>query len=375
MASSLETAARRAESRGAPPAAAELYERAVRLTPPEARKDVLRRTIDQAFCTFQSGDGRRARALLDAVVAELEAGPERARALISLARVRSYDDDIRAAEGLFRQAIEEAGGDDELLAAAGENLASILFRLRERLDEAVEHASAAAAAATAAGKSRLALGGARRAGDGGGRAGSARAGGENARSRACAATRVRGSAGPGAAPIPGGGGLALVGRLDRAKKAFEWLLGRAREMGDEGSLPYILVLAAQVECVRGDVRLAAAHADEGYALDRAGRPGHTRRLPARAARACALDSGRGTGGARMRRAGPSRLRTRRVAAPRSTCARTALGALELSLGRAAETTEVLGPLVAFLRREQHLRARNRACGAGPDRGADRAWPP
>ena len=31
-------------------------------------------------------------------------------------------------------------------------------------------------------------------------------------------------------------------------------------------LPYILVLAAQVECVRGDLALAAAHADEGYEL-------------------------------------------------------------------------------------------------------------
>ena len=54
--------------------------------------------------------------------------------------------------------------------------------------------------------------------------------------------------------------------LDRAKEAFEWLIGRAREMGDEGSLPYTLVLAAQVECVRGDLALAARHADEGFEI-------------------------------------------------------------------------------------------------------------
>ena len=37
-------------------------------------------------------------------------------------------------------------------------------------------------------------------------------------------------------------------------------------MGDEGSLPYVLVLAAQVECVRGDLSAAARRADQGYAL-------------------------------------------------------------------------------------------------------------
>ena len=57
VASALEAAARRADARGAPPAAAELYERAVRLTPPGAG-DVLRRTMQAAWSIFQSGDGR-----------------------------------------------------------------------------------------------------------------------------------------------------------------------------------------------------------------------------------------------------------------------------------------------------------------------------
>ena len=126
--------------------------------------------MKQGFCTFQTGDGRRARELLDEVVAALEPGPDRARALISLARVRSYDDDLRAAEALFRQALAEAEGDDDILAGAGENLASILFRLRERLEEAVEHTAAAERAARAAGNTGWlaeALGGAP---DGAGRA-------------------------------------------------------------------------------------------------------------------------------------------------------------------------------------------------------------
>jgi DNA-binding CsgD family transcriptional regulator/tetratricopeptide (TPR) repeat protein len=350
VAGSLEAAARKAESRGAPPAAAELYERAVRLTPPEARADILRRTLHQGFCTFQSGDGRQARVLLDAVVAELEPGPERARALISLARVRSYDDDIRAGEPLFRQALEEAGDDDELLAAAGENLASILFRLRERLDEATAHASAAAEAATAAGNSGWlseALGVLTMAEAALGRRNQAASTMESALAlqAECEDRRVL------TQPLFQ---VAVVwlwwDELERAKNAFEWLLGRARQMGDEGSLPYILVLAAQVECVRGDVRLAASHADEGYELtEQTGQA--TLGAYLLALRALAHSIAGEEDQARERAARALTVADRTSGRPAEHFARTALGALELSLGRAAEATEVLGPLVEFLRRE------------------------
>ena len=64
-----------------------------------------------------------------------------------------------------------------------------------------------------------------------------------------------------------------VDELERAKEAFEQLLAHAREIGEEGSVPYVLVMAAQVECVRGDMALAAAHADEG--LEAAQQSGQT----------------------------------------------------------------------------------------------------
>jgi DNA-binding CsgD family transcriptional regulator len=351
VASALEAAAARAAARGAPPAAAELYERAVRLTPPEARKDVLRRTMHAAFSTFQTGDSRRARTMLDAVVSELPPGPDRARALINLARVRSYDDGIRAAEPLFRQALDEAGDDDELLAAAGENLAGILFRLRERLDEAVEHASTAVRAGTSAGSIGWV----------------AEAFGAKLMAEAALGRRVE-------AETTLESALALqadcedervltqplfqVGvvwlwwdELERAKEAFERLLRRAREMGDEGSLPYVLVLAAQVECVRGDLRLAAAHADEGYELtEQAGQATLGAYLLALRALADAIAGD----------VQPARERAERALAvaadtsgrPAEHFALAALGELELSLGRAAEASRALGPLVAFLRREQ-----------------------
>jgi DNA-binding CsgD family transcriptional regulator len=351
VAHALEMAARRAESRGAPPAAAELYERAVRLTPPSARRDVLRRTTCAGFCTFQSGDGRRARMMLDEVVSELERGPDRARALISLARVRSYDDDIRVPEMLFRQALDEAGDDDELLAGAGLNIAGILFRLRERLEEAVEHASTAARAATSAGSIGWlaeALGARVMAEAALGRAAEAAATLESALALQADCEDQRALAQPLFQ-------VAVVwlwwDELERAKNGFEWLLGRAREMGDEGSLPYVLVLAAQVECVRGDLALAAAHADEGYELtEQTGQA--TLGAYLLALRALAHAAAGEEEPARERAARALAVADRTSGRPAEHFALTALGELELSLGRAAEASHALGPLVAFLRRER-----------------------
>src|SRR5918994_2028815 len=351
VAAALEEGAGRAESRGAPQAAAELYERAAALTPADGAEDRLRRTRQAAFCMFQSGDGRRAREQLDAVVGELGPGPERAAALISLARVRSYDDDLRAAEGLFRQALEEAGDDNELRSAAGENVAAFLFRLRERLEEAVQYAAAAARAAEAAGHTGWlaeALGG-RIIAEGalGRRESTART-----IEAALALQPECESRRPLAQPLFQVGVVWLWwDQLDEAKSAFERLSARSREMGDESSLPYVLVLAAQVEAVRGDLPLAAAYANEGYELaEQVGQETLCAYLPALRAvvhadagepEACRAAAGRAL-----------ELAERTSGRPADHFATAALGRLELSLGRPAEAEAVLGPLVEFLRREQ-----------------------
>ena len=83
--------------------------------------------------------------MLEQVIRTTGPGPARARALVRLALVRGYDDDLRVAEALLREAIENADGDAELLADAHNQLAGMLFRLRERLPQAVEHGTAAAA--------------------------------------------------------------------------------------------------------------------------------------------------------------------------------------------------------------------------------------
>jgi DNA-binding CsgD family transcriptional regulator/tetratricopeptide (TPR) repeat protein len=349
VAAALEAAARRAESRGAPPAAAELYERAVRLTPQGAERDALRRKMHAGFCAFQTGDTRRARELLDEVVAALEPGPDRARALISLARVRSYDDDLRAAEDLFRQALDEAGGDDELVAGAADNIAGILFRLRERLGEAVEHAATAARVASAVGSTGWlaeSLGAQLLA--------EAALGQPEAAATLDAALALQEQCRNERAIAQPLFQVAVVwlwwDGLERAKQGFEWLIDRSREMGDEGSLPYVLVLAAQVECVRGDLALAARHADEGYEItEQAGQA--TLGAYLLALRALAHAEAGEADPARERAARALELADRTSGRPAEHFALAALGMIELSVGRPAEAAAALGPLVEFLRRE------------------------
>jgi hypothetical protein len=75
--------------------------------------------------------------------------------LTRLARVRAYDDDLRAPIDLDSQAIVEAGDDKLIRAEAHEGVAGALFKLRERLAEAVDHAEAAVGLARDVGNEAL----------------------------------------------------------------------------------------------------------------------------------------------------------------------------------------------------------------------------
>lgn len=343
VAAALEAAARRA----APAAAADLYERAAQLTPPARADDARRRTTDAAFSVFQSGDGRRAREMLDEVIRTAPPGPARGRARLQLALVRGYDDDLRAAEALLREAIAEAGDDADLRASAHNQLAGMLFRLRERLRESVEHATAADTAAVrtetvaeAVGSrllSEAALG------DPQAPATQQRVLELDAQ---CELGRVV------ARPLFHAGWAWLWwDDLDRAQAVFETVRAQAVELGDEGSLAYILNQGAQIACVRGNVQAAIRYADEGQALTE--QTGQTTvgayMLSIRAvADAIAGD----VEGGRERAERALAIATRTNGRPAEHFARAALGLLELSAGRPAEAVQALGPLVDFLRAEE-----------------------
>jgi DNA-binding CsgD family transcriptional regulator len=346
----LEAAATRARARGAPAAAAELSEEAAQLTPPEGEADRRRRLADAGYYHFESGDSRRALALLEELAAELPAGPERASVLTRLARVRSYSDDLGAATELFLQAAAEAGDDRALLARAHEGAAAQLFRQRRRLDESVEHAQRAAELARGLGDDALlAL----------------------ALSSQLLAEATLGRL---EAPETLEAALALQPEVENerilAQPAFaaaiarmwweepggvkptsEQLIDRGRAAGDEGSLAYVYVMLAQAECLLGDfeqgwrnaeaareiAEQAGQEAVGGYALAmQALADAHRgREQDAREAAGRALELGRTT-----------------ELTPVTQFARAALGLLELSLGRPAEAAEHLAPLVELARTER-----------------------
>ena len=110
VAATVEDAARRARARGAPQAAAELWDRARMLTPPDDA-DAWRRTIEAGECHLEAGDTDRARLLLEEVVARLPPGRERAFALTRLAWVRGFGHGWTVSVDLFRDALAEIGDD------------------------------------------------------------------------------------------------------------------------------------------------------------------------------------------------------------------------------------------------------------------------
>jgi DNA-binding CsgD family transcriptional regulator len=348
VAAALDEGAARARARGAPASAAELSEQAALLTPPEQTEDARRRAADAGYYHFESGDSRRARAMLEEVSSQLAAGPERAAVLIRLARVRSYSDDLRAATELFLQAAEEAGEDKFVRARALEGAATQLFRQRIQLEEAVEFAKTAAALAGDLGEQALlgeALGSQLLAEATLGRPEAAETlKAALAQQEAAEAERIL------AQPK----WTAAIARMwwdepAAVRETYEELVEHGRESGDEGSLAYVYVMLAQADVLLGDLERAERDAvAAGEIAEQAGQ--QTLVVYAHAVRALAdAQRGRAT---EARAEAALALAHETQGTPALQFATAALGLLELSLGRAEDAVERLTPLVEFVRAEQ-----------------------
>jgi DNA-binding CsgD family transcriptional regulator len=113
IAAALEDAAALASTRGAPIAAAELAEHALRLTPPDAHTDRLRRALVAARAQRSAGEWTRARSVLADLLAETRAGSFRAEALVLLAELESE----RRSVPLLEEALSEAASRPALQSA------------------------------------------------------------------------------------------------------------------------------------------------------------------------------------------------------------------------------------------------------------------
>ncbi|MGH2801602.1 MAG: ATP-binding protein, partial [Thermoleophilaceae bacterium] len=266
VAATLDDAARLASRRGAAHAAAELCELALHLTPLGEARDAHDRLLRALRHSWEAGDADRARALGERAVAAAPPGASRARALLELGRLRTYQADVRAANAMMREALEEAGDDLEVRAAAHAELAINMFLLRDSLPEAERHGELAVELAerldqparlvrplTNLGMARMALG---------------RADAERPISRALAILEE----------VPDADLLRTGPRWDHAcahlwsdrleEATAEWnaLLQDAAARGDEGSMPYTLAHLALTHCLAGELEEAAALAAEGHEL-------------------------------------------------------------------------------------------------------------
>ena len=138
--SALREAATFARARGAPDAALELLEEAIRLSGPEQTDEISSLALDAAETAHTVGDHARARRLLERVVAEQATGPLRAQALVLLTRVvHEYE----AAARFLYEARAEDVADPRLLSEIERNLAANAWAMVQELSRALGHARAA----------------------------------------------------------------------------------------------------------------------------------------------------------------------------------------------------------------------------------------
>jgi DNA-binding CsgD family transcriptional regulator len=155
VASVLEDAGRNAHVRGAPAAAAELSEQALRLTPIADVDDTSRRRLIAAARHFEAGDSGRAITLFDQARAAAAPGAERAGVLVQLGPVTKYFRGPREAVAVYREALVEAEGDDELGAIIHLSLAELARFSEGGVDVGLEHAALALRAASRVGDATL----------------------------------------------------------------------------------------------------------------------------------------------------------------------------------------------------------------------------
>jgi DNA-binding CsgD family transcriptional regulator len=345
VARALEEAGRHARRGGAPDAAAELLELARKLTPPEDGAGLLGRAVEAAGHHFDAGDATRATALLEEAIATARPGRDRARLLFYQASVSWLD--LPRVQGLAEQALEEAGDDAAIGAAAHEHLAWVGI-YRGDLAFAAAHASASRQWA-------------RRATDPAIRAESLSTfamveflAGRPAQDLMSEAVRLEDLAtGEGrttlftASRTCQGLQLLWAGELDAARRVLRQELTGYERLGRYVVRAELLTYLAEVECRAGNWDLAAGYAQEAYEIDvEAGwMPGQGHTLFPRALVAALkgeVDAARSVAEEGLR------LSLRDEDLLDASCHRAVLGLVELSLSNPAAALGRLKPVLAFL---------------------------
>jgi DNA-binding NarL/FixJ family response regulator len=341
VAGALDEAARVASSRGAPQAAAELAEQAVRFTPQEDSDAAHRRRLAAGDAYFEAGDTARAHELF-AAAADGAVGSKRAAALSRLARMHVFEGDLVASVQLCGRALADAGDDLELRSEIEEGLAVAYYFSRENLGAAAAHARSAVEAARRLDRLRALAEGLAIQGlvDGLlGRA-SARQAFDEGLQLESATEDLRVLRRP---RFSFAVYLGWTDDLVAAKGAFESLYSEALDRGDESTIPLALAHLSELECSLGDWQAAAHWADASY--DAAVL---TRQLPHQAyslAARALVDAHAGSADGAERSAREALQLAPELGSYGSATSRAALAVLALSFGQPAVAHDALAPLV------------------------------
>ncbi len=138
VASAVEDAAKAANARGAPDAAAQLAQQASELTPPHLQPAIVRRRIMTAEYRLRAGDVPGARALLEAELDSSAAGKRPAAALRLMGSLTLGGADLVQAERFLTEALDQSGDDLHLQALIERDLITVLSQ-RGKLKEAFDH--------------------------------------------------------------------------------------------------------------------------------------------------------------------------------------------------------------------------------------------
>ena len=139
VAAALEAAALHADRRGALATAADLAAMARRVTPPDDRDGSLRRTILVARYQFDLGDLIGGRALIESAIHEAPIGWRRAEALYWHGRSHHFEGDRLLAVKIYLEALDQAQDDVSLQVRLHNGLADAYLLLRTNLRAAAEH--------------------------------------------------------------------------------------------------------------------------------------------------------------------------------------------------------------------------------------------
>jgi DNA-binding CsgD family transcriptional regulator/tetratricopeptide (TPR) repeat protein len=249
--------------RGAPEAAVELTELAIRLTPADASDERDRRALELGYYLVEAGDPERARGVVLDVADR--PGPLRARALLDLAGLDYWGEGSVPAVARCEQALIAAEGDRALEAACHAELAIYCdfdaLRCERHARAALELLDAAGGAADpdtlvdallATARASLLLG-----------RGLPSDPIERAfRSESLASESIHRSR----VGAQLGQWLKYVDDFAGSRARLEAALSQAVEEGDEGSMPNQLMHLAQLECWSGNWSLASRYAEESFEL-------------------------------------------------------------------------------------------------------------